>query len=38
MIRMVRIFLPHKRKNNVVGIKIAAGFKIFITLEFNAFA
>ena len=38
MVRMLRIFLPHKRENNVISIKITRGGKIFIALKLHTFA
>ena len=38
MVRMLRVFLPHERENDVVGIKITRWSKILIALKFHSFA
>jgi hypothetical protein len=37
VIRVFRVFLTHDGENNVIGIKIAGRFEVFIAVELDPF-
>ena len=37
VIRVFRVFLTHDRENNVIGIKVARRFEVFVAVELHPF-
>ncbi len=37
VVRVFRVFLTHDRENNVIGIKIARRFEVFVAVELHPF-
>ena len=35
VIRVFRVFLTHDRENNVIGIKVARRFEVFVAVELH---